>query len=761
MAQAPRSGGLLPPLATVPPCAQAGGAGEERWEGGRAGALRGEVRGWLGLPAVGSISCLYPRPRGAPGGQPWWPTLADAGDDLEAGAANRRPEPAAGGPIPPALQRLRAVLLRLHREREHLLLARDYARHLQAAVSLLRTLSPGTPSQGPGRLPDLCRDLQLLPSRGAVLRIGLRETLEPLLAARPTGLAAQRLDAAIEMHLRALGRAPAGPDLSSRLAELLLALPSYHRLQGKAVSQVPGSARPFPPARVLRLLAAERGCQAAKRLEEALRGSGLREQLRRQCHEERELLPGLLGLMGGVAGGLGLGGARALWSQYWTLLWAACAQSLHLNLGPWRDPRGAAQQLSQALGQASLPQECEEELASLCHRLRHQSTIWSWDRGFCQALGSALGSQSSLPSSSCTTQLLQQLFPPLLDALQEPTSGLTLCQPPSPGPVALGLCTLQTTLLWLLGRAQQHLAAWAPGSFLLLIQKDLPPLLHEAEALSSLASEGSSVLEAEQQLSREIQKLTAQIQLLPEESLSLFFQECHKQATQGFKLYMPQGRYWRLRLCPELPSVPSEYAGLVVRTVLEPVLQGLQGLPCQAQAPALGQALTAILGAWLDHILTHGIRFSLQGALQLRQDFEVVRELLEEEQWGLSEDLRQTLFMLSIFQQLDGALLCLLQQPLPKPQIHRRPPCCCSGNEVQTMELPSSSLNSLENLEPSFRPGTSPAQTAQLLRTMWGGGPSPEAYLVGNQQAWLALRQHQHSRWHLSILSCLGISPDS
>lgn len=59
----------------------------------------------------------------------------------------------------------------------------------------------------------------------------------------------------------------------------------------------------------------------------------------------------------------------------------------------------------------------------------------------------------------------------------------------------------------------------------------------------------------------------------------------------------------------ELPSIPSEYAGLVVRTVLEPVLQGLQGLPPQAQAPALGQALTAILGAWLDHILAHGIRF--------------------------------------------------------------------------------------------------------------------------------------------------------
>lgn len=70
--------------------------------------------------------------------------------------------------------------------------------------------------------------------------------------------------------------------------------------------------------------------------------------------------------------------------------------------------------------------------------------------------------------------------------------------------------------------------------------------------------------------------------------------------------------------------------------------------------------------------------FSLQGALQLRQDFGVVRELLEEEQWGLSQELLQTLLMLSIFQQLDGALLCLLQQPLPKNGVHRRH-CCCES----------------------------------------------------------------------------------
>lgn len=765
MAQASRSGGLLPPLGPVPPSwSQAGSAGEEQWERGRTGALGWDVRARPELPVAGSIPCSNPPPAGVPGGQPWWAAPAGAGEHPEAAAADWRQESAARGPMPPALQCLRAVLLRLHREREQLLQARDCARHLQAAVHLLRILSPGAPSPGP--LPQLCRDLLPQPSRGAILRTGLRENPEPLLLARAVGLAAQRLHAVIEMQLRALGRTPASPDLSSQLADLLLALPAYHQLLGTALSHVPGAARPFSPARVLCLLTRERGCQVAGRLLEALRGSGLRDQLSRQCCEEQELLPGLLGLMGGMensaSSGLGLEGTGALWRQYWTLLWAACAQSLDLSLGPWRDPRAAAQQLNKALDQGSfLPQECEKELASLCHSLFHQSLIRSWDQGFCQALGSA-SDQSSLSSSSPTTELLQRLFPPLLDALREPRSGLLLCQPSGPVPLALGLCTLQTTLLWFWGKAQQHLASWAPGSFLPLIQKDLPPLLHKAEALSSLAAEESLALEVEQQLGLEIRKLTTQIQLLPEESLRLFFQECHKQATQGFELHMPRGRYWRHRLCPELPSIPSEYAGLVVHTVLEPVLQGLQGLPPEAQAPALGQALTAMLGAWLDHILTHRIRFSLQGALQLRQDFGVVPELLEEERWGLTPGLRQSLLRLSIFQRLDGALLCLLQQPLPKTQVHRRPPCCCACNEVQTLDLPSSSLNSLESLEPPLRPGAPPAQTAQLLSTLWGGGPSPQVYMVGNQQAWLALRQHQrpHPRWHLPFLSCLGTSPE-
>lgn len=54
-------------------------------------------------------------------------------------------------------------------------------------------------------------------------------------------------------------------------------------------------------------------------------------------------------------------------------------------------------------------------------------------------------------------------------------------------------------------------AAWAGlKSHFLFLPK---PLLHKAEALSRLASEESLVLEVEQQLGLEIQKLTAQIQV--------------------------------------------------------------------------------------------------------------------------------------------------------------------------------------------------------------------------------------------------------
>ncbi|KAK1332941.1 hypothetical protein QTO34_006472 [Cnephaeus nilssonii] len=442
--------------------------------------------------------------------------------------------------------------------------------------------------------------------------------------------------------------------------------------------------------------------------------------------------------------------------------------------GPQSRGTTAESGLESFLPLASLPQECEKELASLCHSLfisllsgaGTKSSAKPWGLlvtraafphpltplNFCS--GSSLLSWTPFesPSQGCSSVSLQ--------VRQAAGAGEAGAPPCTPCPGALHLAD---NLALVLGQSSAASGSLGPRFLPAPDPEGLTCNLCyiRQKFFSSLASEESLALEVEQQLGLEIRKLTIQIQLLPEESLSLFFQECYKQATQGFELHMPRGRYWRHRLCPELPSIPSEYAGLVVRTVLEPVLQGLQGLLPPAQAPALVQALTAILSAWLDHILTHGIRFSLQGTLQLRQDFGVVRELLEEERWGLSPELRQNLLMLSIFQQLDGALLCLLQQPLPKTQVHRRPPCCCACKEVQTSELPSSSLNSLESLEPPLRPGAPPAQTAQLLSMLWGGGPSPEAYLVGNQQAWLALRQHQRRPWwQLPFLSCLETSPE-
>lgn len=311
MAQAGRAGELPPIVPTRR------STGEEPWQ------AEPEVWGGRGLRgAAGSLPCVKPGPSGAPAAVP-----------------------TAGGPIPPALQRLRRELLRLHREREQLLRARDCARRLQATARLLQT-----PSPGPGL--RLSRDLLAPAAREPVpRRAGPREAPASLLPARPDALAAQRLEAALESQLRALGREPASPGLSSRLADVLEALPALQRLQARAWAQVPGAPRPFPAARALRVLTAERGCQLAGRLQlQALPGSAVRDRLRRMCREERELLPGLLGLLGGGQGP-GLGGAGALWSQYWTLLWAACVRSLHLHLGPWSDPRAATHQLSQETGQ--------------------------------------------------------------------------------------------------------------------------------------------------------------------------------------------------------------------------------------------------------------------------------------------------------------------------------------------------------------------------------------------------------------------------
>lgn len=55
--------------------------------------------------------------------------------------------------------------------------------------------------------------------------------------------------------------------------------------------------------------------------------------------------------------------------------------------------------------------------------------------------------------------------------------------------------------------------------------------------------------------------------------------------------------------------------------------------------------------------------FSLQGALQLKRDFDLVREALQLEEYELPAEVKQLVFSLRVFQQTDNAVACLLQQP--------------------------------------------------------------------------------------------------
>lgn len=76
----------------------------------------------------------------------------------------------------------------------------------------------------------------------------------------------------------------------------------------------------------------------------------------------------------------------------------------------------------------------------------------------------------------------------------------------------------------------------------------------------------------------------------------------------------------------------------------------------------VGGALAGLAGLASGHPLPTD-PFSLQGALQLKRDFDLVREALQLEDYELSAEVKQLVFSLRVFQQMDNAIACLLQQP--------------------------------------------------------------------------------------------------
>ncbi|XP_048366196.1 coiled-coil domain-containing protein 142 isoform X1 [Sphaerodactylus townsendi] len=479
--------------------------------------------------------------------------------------------------------------------------------------------------------------------------------------------------------------------------------------------------------------------------------------------------------------------AGGLYAQCCPLLWSATAVALAHQLEvrlPMAQFQGRTvatlgQQLGHAPFHACVPRESTEELRGLFLRLLLREVLRHWDQDFCRALGSSLTDKcvavpprATEASCSRTAQLLHSLSLPLAFSLQcwdawSPlsTAGHCLLGPAGCRLVLLSLSAAasQASCYWALGKASQHLAAGSLSPFLLVTQGDLQLLKTQASRLAALATAdpsreegkgGPLVSQQEQELCQQVDSMAASLQDFAQDALRLFSSECRRMAGEIFGQTMPLGKHWRLARQADVPCSPSEYASAATQAVLGQVLQGLQPLPREVQEPTLSQVTTAFLEAWLDHILTQKVRFSLQGALQLKQDFELVRELLQSEEAGLPAETRQRLLSLRVFQQVDNAVTCLLQQPgkasLPCQTwdaLHQ----CCAYNGTRMQDGVPSSLNSLESLEglPAHSRAAGESQPGDLL------GCSPETYLSPHQQEWLALRLHGGRRWKVPGLPCM------
>uniref|UniRef100_A0A8C8S360 Coiled-coil domain containing 142 n=1 Tax=Pelusios castaneus TaxID=367368 RepID=A0A8C8S360_9SAUR len=494
--------------------------------------------------------------------------------------------------------------------------------------------------------------------------------------------------------------------------------------------------------------------------------------------------------------------AKVLYAQYRPLFWEAAATSLthrlELRWGRPQPSRGLlqcteraaavlAQELSQALSHALVPPECKVALQRLSLHLLLQDVFQSWDRGFCQALGSSLGDKcvpgpqrATGTAHSRTAQLLQELHPPLAFALKclEPphTAGAASGDLGSPALrlelLTRCLATEQASCSWLMTKAYQHLASWSLCPFLLVTQGDLQLLKAETTRITELVSStfpesrDSPTWEQpafsshhERQLCLQIYSTATSIQAFSQDVLRLFSTDCKRMSAEIFSQTMPLGKHWRTGLRADLPSTPSEYAVAATQTVLGQVLQGIQMLPRDSQVPTLTHVMTAFVEAWMDHILAQKIKFSLQGAWQLKQDFDVVRQLVQAEDGGLSPEIQQSVLSLHIFQQMDSAIVCLVQQPSGKAYLpsntwesFRK---CCLHNSIPTRNFPASSLNSLESLDVQALGNRTALETpsADLLSKLQSSC-TPESYLPSTQQAWLSLRLHGTRRWKVPGLSC-------
>ncbi|XP_063781813.1 coiled-coil domain-containing protein 142 [Pseudophryne corroboree] len=452
----------------------------------------------------------------------------------------------------------------------------------------------------------------------------------------------------------------------------------------------------------------------------------------------------------------------SLYKQYCTHLWPVLCSHIFQAFYPGmrtqlpglsscaEDTRVAAVRfLCDSLTSDGLPGHCQSLGRSLCYLLLCTGVFIAWDCAFSQALSSALTDKCAAPVSadgeqdpqthSRTCGFLVTVCRQLSGLLHRMSS----CHPgsilyaDSTQYAVLSRCvvSLQLCDLWIRSRTQTYTSSGSLSPLVLVTYGDLRVITEESRCL---AGAGGNV--AWRPLSHRLYVKMRSVQEALEGLIvsvtHLLGAVCTRRARDIFQQVMPAGRHWRGKLVDGPELSPSEYALVAISAVVAPVLDGVLALSLDEQVSAVSAALSALMEAWMGHILRERLKFSLQGALQLRCDFESVRELLRSRESVMSPEVVQAALSLPVFLQADNAIVCLLQQPSHKSYLQAGscPVFCCPPLCRAAVESVSDSLQSLDSLE---RRAWARTYSAHLPRH------SHDSYLPHNQRQWLSLRIHK------------------
>ncbi|XP_063354577.1 coiled-coil domain-containing protein 142 isoform X2 [Pelmatolapia mariae] len=509
-----------------------------------------------------------------------------------------------------------------------------------------------------------------------------------------------------------------------------------------------------------------------------------------------------------------------LLEQYHTLLRAFCSRALWLQLqvpvaghtagsiNLQEHHRGfqVIHRLCQASDTGQVPKESEVMLEDLSLYVLLVTAHAQWDYELCRTLGSTLTDKclinqrssfvvtSSEKDENVTTSATMERFllllPPLLSSLRCHQSHSRATGPFSLFPctlqrqtVSLVLASVQLPTVWVMSKAHQFLSSWSLNKFLLITQGDLTVMreslevmVHQTKSLvMNSHSDQQSTLHTHSQLLLQqqlgtLERARSALQTFSSVMLRTFSSDCKQRSGEIFEHTMPPAVHWKPSHRTGFPNSPSEYASLAAQTVIGQVLEGVAPLSDDARVQALSITMTAFMEAWMEHILRQKIKFSVQGALQLKQDFDSIREMIQSDQYGLSAELHQQLLSLRVFQQVDSAVVCLLQQPQAKPYVQSRSwepftRCCpADRNRDSTDAAVGSSIANLRCMEGEDLPQSDSSYTPTDLPPVDPSTPAepylaPSLVLGAAQQDWLDLRiQTSARRWRLPGLPCLSNS---